>query len=104
MAKVVRGIKAKEKVGKGVVVANKATAAAKGARGVAQGGKEVERVASITYTEGMKRNFQQKLLHHGRDAVVKSRRTLEKRLQEHITKLESIRQEGGKTSLVEREI
>lgn len=58
----------------------------------------------ITYTEGMKRTFQEKLLQNGRDVVVRSRRTLEKHLQEHIVKLERIRKEGGHTISIEREI
>ncbi|MHA7877737.1 MAG: hypothetical protein ACX93T_02300 [Bacteroidota bacterium] len=58
----------------------------KAAKGVGKAGKASHSAAHITYTDGMKRTFQEKLLNNGRDAVVKSRRNLEKRLQEYIVK------------------
>ena len=65
---------------------------------------EAVQQGALPYTEGMRRDFQKKLQDHGCDALFKARRTLERRLQEHVVKLENIRKEGGHVSSVEREI
>jgi len=48
--------------------------------------------------------FERQLAQHGRDSLVRSRASLEKRLAEHVRKLEEFREAGGYTSSIETEI
>jgi RHS repeat-associated protein len=61
-----------------------------------QGGK--------SFTKGQVEQFQRQLTEHGKSSLEKSRATFEKRLNEHLKKLEEYKKAGGRTSSVEREI
>ena len=56
------------------------------------------------FRERQLRQFERQLVEHGRGSVEKSRATLARRLADHLYKLAEIRQVGGHTSSVEREI
>jgi RHS repeat-associated protein len=55
-------------------------------------------------SEATRQAFQRQLAQHGRAALEKSLQSFEKRLTEHLAKLEEYRKVGGYTSSVEREI
>jgi hypothetical protein len=50
------------------------------------------------------RAFERQLEQHGRGALEKSLRSLEKQLAKHLTKIEEARKAGGFTSSMEREV
>ena len=56
------------------------------------------------FTERQLRQFERQLAEHGQESLEKSRPALQRHLAEHLRKLEEIRQTGGYTSSVEREI
>jgi len=58
----------------------------------------------VSFTQRQRRQFERQLSLHGRESLERSRATLERRLIEHLQKLEELRQAGGRTSSIEREI
>lgn len=54
--------------------------------------------------KAIKNAFEKQLKQHGQKSLRKSLGTIEERLGEHKSKLDILRQQGGKTSSVEREI
>jgi hypothetical protein len=56
------------------------------------------------YREKQRQHYERQLSDHGRASLERSRLTLLEEIQEHLKKLESIREAGGYTSSIEREI
>ena len=60
--------------------------------------------AAKKFTKDQLKQFERQLAEHGSSSLLRSRATIEKRLDEHLGKLEEIKRAGGNTSSVEREI
>ncbi len=56
------------------------------------------------YSQATFNSFQKQLQQHGINSILRSRATIQKRLDEHFLKLEAIKKAGGHASSVEREI
>ena len=59
---------------------------------------------SKLYSEATFKAFQRQLKQHGKETVLKSQKNIQRRLNEHLKKLDEIRKAKGNTSSVEREI
>jgi hypothetical protein len=59
---------------------------------------------SVTPTTKQLDKFQKQLQEHGRKSVERSQRKIQRRLDEHVEKLDQIKKDGGHASSVEREI
>jgi hypothetical protein len=88
-----------------------------GARNLPQGGITVGRLVPTNatlannasqgariYSEATYESFQRQLQQHGKSSVLRSRSTIQTRLNQHLTKLSEIEKDGGYTSSVLREI
>lgn len=58
----------------------------------------------MSFSERQRRQFERQLVLQGRESLERSRTTLERRIVEHLQKLQDLRQAGGYTSSIEREI
>ncbi len=67
-------------------------------------GKVVKYTAGSSFSEATFKSFARQLNEHGVGSLTKSRNKIQRRLNEHLTKLNEIKEAGGHTSSVEREI
>ena len=58
----------------------------------------------LGYTEKQIQHCERQYAQHGRASLERSRRTVLRRIKEHLKKLDEIREAGGNTSSIEREI
>ncbi len=68
------------------------------------GAAKIGNTSTKLYSEGTFNAFQNQLQQHGQKSILKSQSKIQKRLHEHIKKLDDIKKAGGHTSSVEREI